>query len=448
MPQQISLERAIANLSDAIRFKTIATPTSREQDYTPFDDFILFLSQAYPLCHRRLEHTRINNYGLVYRLKGKNRDAAPLLFLAHYDIIHPNPDQDNLWPHPPFEGIVENGFVYGRGALGGKSQLIALMETAERLLESGQQPERDLYLAFSFDTTLGGSLGAARIASFFKSQSLHFDCILDGGGACLDDLLPKIKRPVALIGLQEKGILNLRVTASGISGNVAAPPKDTATTALSRILSALQENPMPARFTPILREFFRCVSPDIAGSKRKFYDHVELFKPTLVKALSKNPLTAAMVRSTLTPTILSGSPAVHILPRQASAVLRCHLLPPDTPDSVIQHIKHLAPKENLTFDILSYREAVPASEPEAAAYRHLAACASVVFPQAQAAPGVTVLPTDAHHFTPLSAHIYHFTPLHLNLSDLDTLWNPGEKIAFDNLHNAIAFYTMFILNYK
>ncbi|MDO4288976.1 MAG: M20/M25/M40 family metallo-hydrolase [Eubacterium sp.] len=448
MPQVIPLERAVSNLCTALQFKTIAAPAGKSQSYAPFDDFILFLARAYPLCHQRLEHTRINNYGLVYRFKGKNREAAPLLFLAHYDLLHPASHQDELWAYPPFEGKTAGGFIYGRGALSAKAQLIALLETLEALLASDQQPERDVYLAFGFDAAEGGGLGAARIASFFKSQRLHFECILDGGSACIDGLLPQLKRPVALVGTCEKGLADLRLTLSQGEGSTAISSADNAIYALARVLSALQASPMPARFTPPVREFFKRVAPDITGSKRRLYDHFELFKPSLTKALSAHPLTNALIRTTIAPTLLTGSPAAQFFPNQASVVLRCHLLSADSIEDVIAHIQKTASKEPISFDVLNLQKAPRPSATDTLAYRHLAACASVVFPQVQTAPTITAVPTDARHYEALSEHIYRFTPIRLTPEDLDSLWGINEKISFENLHNAIAFYTMFILNYQ
>ena len=448
MSQQFSPERCIKNLSDAVQIKTVSSPDGKNQDYAPFDHFILFLSKAYPLCHRQLEHTRINNYGLVYRLKGKNRDADPLLFLSHYDILQPAPEYEHLWSYSPFEGTVCDGFIHGRGILRSKAALIALFETIERLLESGQQPERDVYLAVGFDSLSGGNLGTSRIVSFFKSQKLHFDCILDVGGCCINGLLPQLQRNVALIGVGSKGCADLKITLNKPCGSTVIPKEENALTALAQILVDIQNNPMPAHLTPPIKTLLKRIAPDLGGSRRRLFDHIDLFKPSLLKHLSKSPLTNALIRTIVVSSMFSGSPSSGIFPYQSNAILKCHLLPGDRIDDVIQHIRRLAPKEALSFDVLNLHEPSPIFSDETTAFRQLEACASVVFPNLQTAPSLCLVAGDLQKYSTLSNQIYQFTPICLTLEDLESISGINEKISFDNLLNAVTFYTMFILNYQ
>ncbi|MEG0681652.1 MAG: M20/M25/M40 family metallo-hydrolase [Eubacterium sp.] len=448
MYQSPSLESAIQKLSEAIQIKTISSISGKAINYQPFDDFILFLERAYPRCHSQLEHTRVNNYGLVYRMKGKNRDAKPLLFLGHYDVAPVDMDTESKWNYSPFSGTISDGYIWGRGALDDKFQIIALFETLELFLSKNQQPERDVYLAFGFDEEVGGNLGANRIASFFKVQNLEFECILDEGSMCIDSIFPPFSRPLALVGVGEKGQVNLRITTTQKSGHAALPNGPNAIHLMSKTLTAIEENPMPPRLIDPIKEFLKKVSSDIHGKKRPFYDHINLMKPVLYKELSKAPMTNAMIRSTITPTMIKGSDVSNVVPLNCSAILNCRLLHGDTVDDIIRHISRINSKiALLDFEILMDNKPSLLSSTDSAAYRHLEACISVIFPSVEITPSITPCATDALKYESMSRHIYRFTPVQVSTDERGTMHNINERISFENLSRAIGFYTTFIHNY-
>lgn len=448
MNTTLTLNKAIQNLSKAIQIKTISNRPGRVPDYQPFDDFIVFLKEAYPICHEHLEHTRVNNYGLVYRLKGKNRDAEPLLFLGHYDVVPTAPGSESKWTYPPFSGTVADDYIWGRGALDDKFQIIALFEALERFITMEQQPERDVYLAFGFDEEVGGNLGASRIASFFKSQNIQFDCVLDEGGMCIEDLFPQINRPMATVGVGEKGQANLRVTFSQKGGHSAVPSPGSAIYQLSRLLVSIEDHPMPPHLTEPIKQLLKKVSPDVHGKRRRFYDHIELLKPALYKELSKVPMTNAMIRSTIAPTILQGSDMANVLPGEASAILNCRILQGDTVEDMIRHITRLCGKKKPDFEILMNHPPSAFSETDTQAYRHLEACISVIFPGAETTPTISLGGTDARKYDIVSKNIYRFTPVQVTKSERDAMHNINERISIENLGRAITFYTTFIQNYR
>jgi carboxypeptidase PM20D1 len=137
----------------------------------------------------------------------------PVLITAHMDVVPVEAGTEGEWTHPPFGGEIADGFVWGRGTLDTKAHLIAALEAVERLLEKGLTPARDVYLAFGHDEELTGEQGARQIAKLLAERGLTFDFVLDEGGCVVKGALPGIEKPVALVGVGEKGFCNVRLTA-------------------------------------------------------------------------------------------------------------------------------------------------------------------------------------------------------------------------------------------
>jgi carboxypeptidase PM20D1 len=155
-PHQHSPE--LSRLSRALQFQTVSTYDSAAFNPVPYKGFIDWLQESYPRVHRQLEWSVINEYSLVYHWKGSDPSLSPGLFLAHYDVVPvENPTK---WARPAFSGHVDEHFIWGRGAVDNKSQVLALLESAEKLLQDGFIPRQTICFAFGHDEEIGGDQGA------------------------------------------------------------------------------------------------------------------------------------------------------------------------------------------------------------------------------------------------------------------------------------------------
>ena len=109
--------------------------------------------------HERLELERVTEFGLLFRWAGAAASAQPLVLMAHYDVVPV--DESDAWTYPPFEGRVEEGWVYGRGALDDKGPLLVVLEAVENLLSAGFTPARDVYLSFGGNEETYGAAAAS-----------------------------------------------------------------------------------------------------------------------------------------------------------------------------------------------------------------------------------------------------------------------------------------------
>jgi len=207
------------HLSAAIRFRTVSHQDAAQNDQQQWRDLRDFLERTYPATHRALKRELVNGDGLLYTWPGSDPAARPILLMAHQDVVPVEPGTESTWRYPPFDGTIAEGFVWGRGALDDKGSLILIMEAVESLLADGFQPRRTVYLASGFDEEVGGHQGSATIAALLASRGVRLEYVLDEGRAVVEGLVPDVSRPVAMIGVAEKGFVSAELTCETEGGH-------------------------------------------------------------------------------------------------------------------------------------------------------------------------------------------------------------------------------------
>uniref|UniRef100_UPI0025FA481B M20/M25/M40 family metallo-hydrolase n=1 Tax=uncultured Microbacterium sp. TaxID=191216 RepID=UPI0025FA481B len=225
-----------ARLSRMIQLPTVSAELETRGS-APFEDFVALLAELYPRVHSDLVLERHTEFGLLYRWTGR-REAVdgPLVLMAHYDVVPV--DESDDWTHPPFAGVIENGSVYGRGALDDKGPLVVILDAVENLLAEGFVPARDVYLSFGGNEETYGSAAIA-IAAAFQERGIVPWLVVDEGGAVVDAPLPFVPGRAAMIGVGEKGVMTVRLTARGDGGHASAPPSRTAVRRIARAVERL-----------------------------------------------------------------------------------------------------------------------------------------------------------------------------------------------------------------
>lgn len=235
-------DTAVFNLSAAIQFRTVSNADPTMIDSAQFEKFIDFIAVTYPLVHANLNFERVNSYALLYEWKGKNTSLKPALLMGHYDVVPVIQGTERLWEHKPFYGEIAQGYVYGRGALDDKTTVMGVLEAVEHLLKTGYKPERSLYLAFGHDEEVLGKYGGKEIASILKKRNVALEYVLDEGGMIKQDGVEGLNKPIAMIGIAEKGYVTLRLTATGEGGHSSMPPPQTSIGDLAEAIDRLQKN--------------------------------------------------------------------------------------------------------------------------------------------------------------------------------------------------------------
>ena len=442
------MKEASEKLGRAISFRTVSLMEREKIDYKEYEDFLSFLEQAFPRFFEEAEPERINRYSLLCRLEGRGgsgemRDRpAPVLLLAHYDVVPPVDEEE--WRQPPFSGTVIDGELWGRGSLDDKSSLIAILQAMETLLEKGLRPERTLYFAFGHDEEIGGGEGAAAIAETLKKRGLRFSFVLDEGINIVDpELFPVADRPLALIGVAEKGHLDILLSAEGESGHSSTPPPSTAAGRIARAVCRIETHPFPFRLTETVEELLKSIAREKRGFLRLVLSHPRLFSPLLKRILSKSPGGNAMVRTTQAVTMLSGSEKENVLPSGAKAVVNCRIIPGESLDSVRERIRRVVKDPNLQIGTLPHligSDPVAPSDIEGEGYRLISAAVERVYPDYIVTPTLVLGTTDSRHYARLTENIYRFVPLKVDKELLDTIHGKDERVPVEDFIRAVEVY--------
>ncbi|MDR1788057.1 MAG: M20/M25/M40 family metallo-hydrolase [Treponema sp.] len=434
---------ALARFGGAIALPTVSNVDYAKTDFAPFDAFKAYLKGAFPLFHKRTELTVVNNYALVYRWKGRDAGALPLLLCAHYDVVPVEAGTETAWTHPPFSGAAAEGRVWGRGALDVKCQITAQMEAAEGLMAAGFIPPRDIYFAYGHDEEVGGAEGAQKIAERFAAQGLRFEGVLDEGGSVITDAIKGARCPLALIGIAEKGHASYLLTVTDKGGHSSTPPAHSALGRLARLIVRVEGHPLPRRLTPALRAMLVGIKDALGGGFRLAVGAPGLFKPVILKALAKTPATNALTRTTFALTMAKASDAPNVLPQQAQALVNVRLLHGDSSESVRRYIEKLVGRE-ATVQVILPHEPSKVSPADSGVFIKLKALVSEVFPGAIAAPYLVTGGTDARKYYAVSDNVYRFTPAQLSTQEVQTMHNTNESLSIENYGKMILFYRRFV----
>jgi carboxypeptidase PM20D1 len=307
---EIDEQAAATRLGDAVRFRTVSVRLGQPIDGAAFLGLHDFLARSYPKVHATLKREIVGSYSLLYTWAGSDPALKPILLMGHLDVVPAEPKTAANWEHPPFSGDIADGYVWGRGTLDDKGSVLAALEAVEYLLGAGITPKRTVYLAFGHDEELDGPEGAAKIVELLAARNVQLDFTLDEGTVIAHDIVPGVAKPVALIGVAEKGYLAIRITAraeadsaTGGCGHSSMPPPSTAVGKLGRALYHLETSQMPARIEPPVTQMFDFLAPEMPFAMRLVVANRWLFEPLLISQFEQGPATNATIRSTTAATI-------------------------------------------------------------------------------------------------------------------------------------------------
>lgn len=442
----LNYDLAIEHLSDAIKIKTISYPDYDKMDFKLFDEFLLFLETTYPNINRVCKKELINGYCPMYLWESENKGKKPILLLAHYDVVPVGKDNGADWEEDPFSGVIKDNYIWGRGALDDKNQVIAIMESIEYMISNDLKLDRDIYMVFGFDEEIGGIRGAEEAAKVFEERNMEFECVIDEGGCIITDMMDGLTSPMALIGTAEKGSTNVKLTVTGQDGHSSMPPRSTAVGTLAKIITNVEKNPMPARLIGPVKDMFKTMAPHVDGKKFILKNIDKLF-PIISPILGKDPTINSLIRTTIAFTIVEGSQAPNVLPKTATTTANLRILQGDTIDSTIEHIRRVNPGIDFEIEKLLIEEASEISEINSESYRILTNTISKIYPDAIALPYLMSGGTDSRKYFNVSKNIYRFSAVILTKKDYATIHSKNERISFENFSNMIKFYIEFLSVY-
>ena len=444
----IDRDAAAKRLSEAITHKTISYQIPWEVRGDEFLKFHDFLATAYPKAHATLQREVVAKNALLYTWTGTDPAAAPIILLAHMDVVPVDKASEASWTHPPFDGHIADGYIWGRGAIDDKSSIIAILESIEALLNAGHAPKRTIYLAFGHDEELGGD-AARQIGELLKSRGVMAEFTLDEGSGITQGIVPGVTRPLALIGVAEKGYVTYGLTVRGAGGHSSQPPAQTSIGILSEAITKIEKNPLPMRLDGPMREMLETAGPEMSFPMRAVMSNLWLFKPVIMGEFAKSKTTAAALRTTTAVTMMNAGTKENVLPIEAKAVVNFRILQGDTVESIAKHLERVIDNKDVKVERYGDHEVFEAgrvSRRDSAGYRVIERTARQVLPDCAVAPSLVLGATDSKRYYDVSKDQYRFQPMIFTDADLGTIHGTDEKLSIENLERAIHFYTQLIQN--
>lgn len=435
---------AVGRLQRLVRIPTVSQLDESLTDWPSFDAFIDELARLYPRVHAALERERVAGHALLFRWPGAEGGGEAVL-MAHYDVVAAD---DAGWTHPPFAaeitGSGEDAVIWGRGTLDDKGALVAILEAVDRLLLSGFAPGHDIYLSFGHNEETAGS-GAAALVAELQRRGVRPRLVLDEGGAVVERVFPGVRRPLAVVGISEKGMANVVLTVEQTGGHASTPPRMTATVRLARALLRLNSKAFPASLVPANVEMLRVVGAHASFPLRSVFSNAAVLRRPLVALLARlGDETRAMVRTTTAVTQLSGSASANALAERASAVVNTRIAIDSSVAATLSWMAKAINDPLVRIEALTPSEPSPVSPSSGAEWDLIADSVSAVYPRAIVTPYVMLGASDSRHFASICSAVYRFTPFEMSTEERGTLHAIDERMHVATFLDGIRFYRTLI----
>jgi len=450
-----SISELAERLAGAIRFKTISHQDPSLTDFHQFELLHEYIQQLFPLVHKHLQLQKLGSpeLSLLYTWKGTRYGTSedkPFAMSSHLDVVPVPEDTLSFWSVDPFAGVVDEEFIWGRGSIDDKQGVMGILEAVEWLLKDGFQPKNTIYLAFGHDEEISGYKGALYMSSWFKKNNIKLDFLFDEGMTLLRDGPFPIDKPgCGIIGISEKGYATVKLTVNDAGGHSSLSVKETAINILARAITSVYDNPMPNQFNPN-NPFYSAVEYVSAFSNNKFFSvfgsNMWLFKSLIAKALSMDALASVNLRTTSSATIIHGGTKENVLPTQAYAAINHRLVPGDTVQSVLDHLKTVINNPRVEIELQESLEASPISSTNNVGYKSIEKSVLETFGDVLVLPSLFTANTDTRHYWDVTDNIYRFCPTDLTPADLSRFHGIDERISRDNYMKMIRFFYQFIRN--
>lgn len=443
-PVAVNEATAAARLSGAVKFATVSSTSGGPIDTAAFLGFHDFLARSFPRVHASLTLEKVAGLSLLYRWTGTDSTAAPVVLMGHMDVV-PVPDANvKEWTHGPFSGDVADGYVWGRGTMDDKVTVLAVLEAVEDMLARGEKPARTIYLTFGHDEEVGGRLGASAIVDRLVRRGVKPALVIDEGGVLASGVVPGVSGMAAIVGIAEKGYLSLRLRAKAQGGHSSMPGPRTAVGALSRAIAALEANPFPSELSGPTRGMIEAMAPFAPFAQKLVFANLWLTSPLVVKKLNETPSTAAMLHTTISPTMLSAGIKDNVLPPEATAVVNFRIRPGETMQTVTARVRTLIADTMIVIEPTDSArvDPSPVSDPNSSAFRLIATTIRSMVP----GQTVPVLPylvgggTDAKYWGPHSSSVYRFLAVPMSDGDLPRIHGVNERMSVKGYATAVTFY--------
>ena len=435
-PVEQDTDAAIRRLAELVKCKTVSYYDASLEDDAEFEKLVGMLPALYPHVFKACTLQRFDGRALLFRWPGRSAGEAAVL-MAHYDVV---PVEEEHWSKPAFDAIIEDGVMWGRGTLDTKATFNGILSGAENLIAQGFQPEHDVYFAFSGGEEINGP-GALNIVKYFQEQGIGLSLVIDEGGAVVEDIFPGVTGECALIGIAEKGMLNLEYAISGDGGHASAPAPHTPVGRLSKACTQVEGHPFKMHFTKPVLEMFDTLGRRSTFLYRMIFANLWAFGWVLDLLTKKTGGELnALVRTTVAFTQMRGSKAPNVIPPNASMVSNLRLNPADTMDSALKYIRGVVKDPDVELKVLGGMDPSRVSRTDVEGWRIVCDAVSGTWPGCIVSPYLMVQCSDSRHYGLISDRVYRFSAMDMTAEERHMIHGNDERIRIESITRAVEFF--------
>lgn len=436
----IAPQRHAEKLSAMIRIPSVSVRGSK--DMTQINAMHARLRELFPLIHERLELTDIDG-ALLFKWSGTGSKHRPILLMSHHDVV----EAVGEWKYPPFEGKIENGKIWGRGAIDTKGALCAILESVEHLLEQGFTPRCDVYIASSNNEEITGD-GAIKTVEYLFEKGIRLGLVMDEGGSVMGSMLGS-DASCAMVGVLEKGRANVKFIAHSAGGHASIPAKHNPFARLAALMYKLETHPpFKRRLTKPVRRMYAAMAPYMPFKYRFILGNAWLFGPVMPFIMSKmGGQAAALVQTTCVFTQAEGSRGANVIPESASVTANMRFMVHEPLKPSLKKVLRLARKYDIWMEMISGFDVPPVADTNCYAYSQVVRQIGETFGEIPVVPYVMLAGTDARHYTKICDCVLRFVPLTMSDEQMKSAHAVNENLNISSLARAVCFYADFIRSY-
>ena len=435
-PVEFDKDGAVDALAELIKCRTVSYNDPAMEDEAEFEKLIDLLPRLYPNVFASCEFMQLPHRALLFRWPGKQA-GDPAVMMAHYDVV---PVDEACWEKPPFDAVREDGVLWGRGTLDTKGTFNGALFAADALIAQGFVPEQDVYFAFSGGEEVNGK-GAPTIVEYFKEKEIVPSLVVDEGGAVVENVFPGVKKPCALIGIGEKGMINAQYKAVSRGGHASSPPAVTPIGQLTKAAQRVLKHPFPMHITPPAGLMFDRLGRHSSFLYRLIFANLWCFGWVLdLLGKRSGGEMNALLRTTTAFTQMEGSSARNVIPPEATLVANMRLNPADTVEGALAYLRKTVKDESVEISALEASEPSRVSTTECRGWEKICAAVSGTWPEAIVSPYLMIQCSDSRHWGCISDKVYRFSAMDLTAEERKTIHGHNERVRLDCIHRAVEFY--------
>ncbi len=438
--EKLDGDKAVRDLQALIRCRTVSYRDKSLEDEAEFAKLEALLPTLFPHVHTGCEFVKPGPRSLLFHWRGKKSDK-PGVLMAHYDVV---PVDESGWTKPAFDGLLEDGVLWGRGTLDTKGTLLGVLAAADNLIAEGYVPENDLYLAFAGDEEISGE-GAPTIVRYLTAHGVKPAFVLDEGGAVVEGVFPGVNEPCALIGIGEKGPMDIRMTLTTAGGHASTPPAHTPVGVLARAVTRVEDHPFPFTLTPPAAQMFDTLGRRSTLLYRMIFANLWCFRPALNLLCKKSGGELnALVRTTVAFTQMQGGAASNVLPPSAWVGANLRLIGQETTDSAIARLKRVVSDDRVKIELVHGMNPSPVSRTDDEPWQRLSRAIRATWQGAVVSPYLMLACSDSRHYGAVSDHVYRFSAMALSKEERGMIHGNDERVPVETIKKTVAFYQRLI----